>query len=145
MKILSLAALLAAAPLSVHAKGACPAAVKDAVAKAHAGSKIKACKQEKTGDKVQYEVKLKSADGKKIEVDVSPDGAILLTEEEVAASSVPPAVSSAFAARYPKTKATAAEKQTKPDGKIDYEFAFKVKGKKKEATFDEVGAFVSEE
>ena len=49
-----------------------------------------------------------------------------------AVASLPPAVSAAFAARYPKTLATSAEKQTKPDGKVSHELAFKAVGKKEE-------------
>jgi uncharacterized membrane protein YkoI len=145
MKVLLVAVSLIVAPLYAYAKDSCPATVKDAVNKAQAGSKISSCKQEKADGKVQYEVRLKTSDGRKLSLDVAPEGAILLTEEKVAAASVPPAVSAAFAARYPKAKATAAEKQTKPDGKVTYELAFKVKGKRKEATFDESGSFVSEE
>jgi uncharacterized membrane protein YkoI len=106
---------------------------------------MSSCKEEKEDGKVQYEVKLKTAEGKKLSLDVAPEGAILLTEEKVAVASVPPAVSAAFAARYPKATAKAAEKQTKPDGKVSYELAFKAGGKKKEATFDENGTFASDE
>lgn len=132
-------------PSLSFAKSSCPAPVKEAVAKAYPASRVSACKQEKVGGKVQYEVRLKTSEGRKLEVDVAPEGAILLTEEKIAVSALPSAVSAAFAARYPKIKATAAEKQTKADGKSSYELAFKANGKKKEATFDESGNFVSEE
>lgn len=145
MKSYLIAALLVATPLSAYAKGSCPTSVKDAVTKAHAGSQISSCKQEKADGKVQYEVKLKTSDGRKLEIDVAPEGAILLTEEKIPVASLPAAVSAAFAARYPKSKATAAESQTKPDGKVNYELGFKADTKKKEATFDQNGGFVSEE
>jgi uncharacterized membrane protein YkoI len=138
-------AFLAAAPLSAHANDSCPAAVKSAVMKTHAGAAIGSCKQEKVDGKVQYEVNIKTSDGKTLGLDVAPEGAILLTEETVGVASVPAAVGAAFATRYPKVNATAAEKQTKADGKVSYELAFKVKDKAKEATFDEAGNFVSEE
>jgi len=55
-------------------------------------------------------------------------------------------VTAAFEAKYPKTKASKAEKQTKADGTVTYEIAFKdAKGKKHEATFKEDGTFVEEE
>ena len=145
MKALFLAVSLVAAPLCAYANGSCPAAVKAAVDNAHAGSKIRSCKQGKENGKIEYEVKLRTSDGRKLELDVAPEGAILLTEEKIALAAVPPAVSAAFAARYPAAQASAAEKQTKPDGKASYELVFKVKGKKTEATFDESGSFVSEE
>lgn len=144
MKALLVVAVLAA-PLGALAKDSCPPAVKDAVLKAHAGAKTLSCKTEKADGKVQYEVMLKTPDGRSLGLDVSPEGAILLTEEKVPVASVPAAVSAAFAARYPKAKTTAAEKQTKPDGKASYELAFKAKGKRKEATFAEDGSFVGEE
>ncbi len=55
-------------------------------------------------------------------------------------------MTAAFEAKYPKTKASKAEKQTKADGTVTYEIAFKdAKGKKHEATFKEDGTFVEEE
>lgn len=145
IRVVAVAALLACLPLYASAKGSCPEPVKESVSKAQPGSKIVSCKPETLKGKTQYEVKLKTADGKKLEVDAAPDGAILLTEETVAVSSVPEAVSKAFAARYSDAKATRAEKQTAADGKVAYELAWKAAGKKKEATFDANGGFVSEE
>lgn len=144
-RLIPIAALLACASLSAFAKGACPAPVKDAAGKAQPGSKIVSCEQETEKGKTQYEVQLKAADGKKLELDVAPDGAILQTEEKIALASVPEAVSKAFAARYAGAKAARAEKQTAADGKVTYELAWRAKGKKKEATFDAGGVFVGEE
>lgn len=123
----------------------CPSRVKEAIKKAHPGSTMRSCKEENDKGTIQFEVKLKTPEGRKLEVDVRPDGMVLLTEEEIAVAAIPPAVSAAFAARYPAAKATRAEKQTKPDDKVDYELAFTAKGKKMESTFNEKGSFVSEE
>lgn len=138
------AVVLLAVPLSAAAKGSCPAAVKTSVYKAHPDAKIRSCKRETQNGKTQYEVKLRAA-AKRLELDVSPDGAILLTEEKIEAAAVPAVVASAFSARYPQATATMAEKQTAANGKVTYELAFKSGGKTKEATFDSAGAFVSEE
>ena len=132
--VLALAAPAAASP--------CPAVVTDAALHAHAGGVVKACKQETEHGKLQYEVKLALKDGKPIEIDVDPDGTILVTEEYVELAAVPAAVMTAFAAKYPAARATKAEKQTASDGKVTYELAF---GAKKEATFTADGAPVAEE
>jgi hypothetical protein len=123
----------------------CPPAVTAAVQKAHAGATIASCKQEQEKGKTQFEVKLAASTGKGIELDVSPDGTILLTEQYVALGDVPPAVMKAFAAKYGPAKPTKAEMQTAADGTITYEFAFAAGTKKKEATFGADGSFVEEE
>jgi hypothetical protein len=119
----------------------CPQAVLDAAQKAQPGTKVASCKEENERGKTQYEVKLEN----KIELDVSPDGKVLQTEEKVAVESVPKAVSSAFAARYPAAKASKAEKQTKADGSVTWELAFNDAKGKHEATFKADGAFLEEE
>lgn len=121
----------------------CPGPVADTVAKAHPGARVLSCKKEMEKGKPQYEVKLNSK-GTRLELDVSPAGEILQTEEKVPLSSVPVPVLSAFAARYPKAKPSRAEKQTKADGQVTYELAFR-RGRKIEATFDEAGKFVEQE
>ena len=128
------------------AQPACPSAVKDAAQKAYPNSRMTACKQEKEKGKVQYEVKLMTKEEKKLELDISPEGSILLTEESVATGAVPKGVIAAFNAKYPRMEAASADKQTKPDGTVAYEIAFRdAKGKKHEATFKEDGTFVEEE
>jgi len=123
----------------------CPQSVTQAVLKAHAGAVVNACKQETEDGKIQYEVKITLTDGKRAELDVDPEGKILLTEEYVDLAAVPPAVMSAFAAKFPGAKATKAEKQTSADGKMTYELAFGTGAAKKEATFTADGALVEEE
>ncbi|HVT59814.1 MAG TPA: PepSY-like domain-containing protein [Thermoanaerobaculia bacterium] len=144
--MLAVALLLVVPGFALAATAACPAAVKDAALKAYPSAKVTACKEEKEKGKVQYEVKLETKEAKKLELDISPEGTLLLTEEPAALASLPTAVTAAFAAKYPKMKAASADKQTKPDGTVTYEMAWKdAKGKRHEATFKDDGTFVEEE
>jgi len=141
-----LACVLLMTPALAVAKPACPPAVTDAAQKAYPSSKVTACKQETVKGKIQYEVKLTTKEAKQLELDLSPEGSILLTEETIAVDSIPQAVLTAFAAKYPKAKAAGADKQTSPDGTVTYELAWKdAKGKHHEATFKDDGTFVEEE
>ncbi|MDB4952786.1 MAG: putative beta-lactamase-inhibitor-like, PepSY-like [Myxococcales bacterium] len=124
---------------------ACTADVKSAVAKAFPDSTIDRCKAENDHGKNLVEVKLTRKDGSKVEVDVGTDGKILQTEEKIAIDKVPAAVMKAFSTKYPKAKATGAEKQS-AEKSTSYEIAFTVDGGgKKEATFAEDGKFIEEE
>ena len=126
----------------VMAKAACPVPVLGAVEKAYPGSTVSSCMKEKEKDAVQYEVKFETKSEQKLEIDVSPEGSIKLVEGSVVLDSVPKAVISAFKAKYPKAQIKASEKQTKAEGTVTYELAFKDQGKKHEATFKEDGTFV---
>jgi len=139
------AASLMLAVSAVEASHSCPAPVTSAVKKAYPGAKIASCKREKAEGATQYEVRVSRHGLKKTEIDVSPAGEILQTEEQIALKSVPEAVSKGFAGKYPTMKFDRAEKQTKRDGKVTYELAFTDKMKKHEATFSEAGAFIEEE
>jgi hypothetical protein len=119
--------------------------VKDAALKRYPEGRITACGEEGEGRNTQFEVKLTTKDSKAVELDISPQGSLLQTEEKVDVASVPSTVISAFRTKYPSTKATAAEKQTKADGSVTYELGFSFKGKKLEATFGEDGTFRGEE
>jgi hypothetical protein len=123
----------------------CPEKVTEAVLRAHAGAVVSECKQETEDGVVQYEVTIKLKNGKQAELDVDPGGTILMTEEYVELAAVPPAVMTAFAAKFPGVKATNAAKQTAADGKITYELAAGSGDAKKEATFTADGAPVEEE
>ncbi len=131
-------------PLAARAD-TCPAPVTAAIAKAFPKSTVTGCKAEKDKGHDQFEVKLVKDGGGKAEVDVAPDGKILLVEEKIALDQVPAAVKKAFAAKYPKAKAEGAEKQSPTSGTPSYELQFTVDGKRKEATFDEAGKFIEEE
>lgn len=142
----ALAFAMLLAPGLAAAQPACPSPVKEAVQKAYSSSRMTGCKQEKEKGKLQYEVKIMTKEETHLELDVTPDGSILQTEQVVAANSVPQGVMAAFGAKYPKTKPARAEKQTKADGTVTYELAYKdAKGKKHEATFKEDGTFVEQE
>ena len=132
------------APVGAYA-AKCPASVKETALKSYPDAKVASCKEEKERGNKQYEVKLTTKDSKKLELDISPEGSLIQTEEHMDMASVPAAVTAAFQAKYPGTKATKAEKQTKADGTSAYELGFKAKGKKHEATFSEDGTFKEEE
>jgi Putative beta-lactamase-inhibitor-like, PepSY-like len=137
-----LLALLVAAGSVAHAD--CPKPVLDAIAKAFPKASLNRCTAEKEHGRDQFEARLVRGDGAKLEVDLAPDGTILQIEEAIALDKLPAAVTKAFAARYPKGKATGAEKQTA--GKVvTYEIKFDLGAARKEATFDESGKFVEEE
>jgi hypothetical protein len=129
---------------SANPTAACTTDVKTAVAKAFPDSTIDKCKAENDHGKDLIEVKLTRKDGSKVEVDVGTDGKILQTEEKIAMDKVPATVMKAFSAKYPKAKATGAEKQS-AEKATSYEIAFTVDGAKKEATFAEDGKFIEEE
>lgn len=136
--------LLAAVPAYADAPGGCPTAVTTAVMKAFPKSTLGACKAEHEHGKDLFEVKLTKSSGEKVEVDVAPDGTVLQVEEKIAVDALPAAVKKAFAARYPKAKATGAEMQTAGKN-IRYEIAFTADQGRKEATFAADGTFVEEE
>ena len=138
------AVIVVAFPVPVLAAD-CPSSVKSAAVKAHPDAKVVACKMEKEKGNVQYEVKLAGKGGKKLELDISPDGQILLTEEVVPLDTLPAAVLQGFQAKHPGAKPQRAEKQTVADGKISYEIAFQSGTARKEDTFAADGTFVEEE
>ena len=65
-------------------------------------------------------------------------------EQEISASQVPPAVVSAFQAKYPNITPDKWEKENEK-GKTVYEAKFKSNNKDVEAEFDENGKFIEEE
>jgi hypothetical protein len=127
-------------------KPACPAAVTSAVAKAYPDRSLASCKHEVEDGREQFEVRLTRKAGGLLELDVSPDGKILQTEEKVDLKDVPDAVMKAFAAKYPKAKATSAEREVHADGSTYFELGFVGdKGKRQEATFSIDGKLVEVE
>jgi hypothetical protein len=119
----------------------CPTAVKTSISHSFAKSKITKCSAERENGHDQFEVVVEKDGGAVAEVDVAPDGTILQVEEKIPVDQLPKAVTKAFAAKYPKAKAEAAEKQTPAKGAPTYEIKFGGK----EATFAEDGKFVEEE
>ena len=143
-RILFVALCLLAVPVRADEPGRCPAPVIASVDKAVPSVTISACKHERDHGKDIFEVKLTKPVGDRLEVDVAADGTILQVEEPIAVDALPNAVRKAFAAKYPRAKATGANKQTA--GKdVRYEIAFVIDKARKEATFSADGAFVEEE
>jgi hypothetical protein len=142
MKPALLTVALVLAPALAGADTSCPTTVTDAAKKAFPGATITTCKPEDGA----FEVKLETKDKSKIEADFDAKGTLLQTEEVVPLASLPAAVTKAFAAKYPKAKASRAEKMTKmADKSSEYEIAFATAKGNREATFKADGTFVEEE
>ena len=115
-----------------------PAAVTDAFKKAYPNAQIKNASSENEGGKIEWE--LVSTDGAvQRTVTYSPDGKRIETEEVIAATQLPKAVSDALAAKYPKTPLVSAEKVASAAGVITYEVVINQGGKKKAVTIDPTG------
>ena len=89
---------------------ACPTSITDVALKAFPGAKVTKCKQGKD----HFGVHLEKKDGTKAELELSARGDVLVSEDSVALTTVPAAVTKTWTTRYPKLKATQAEKITKP-------------------------------
>ena len=88
-----------------------PKAILDAFKKAYPTAVIKNVAEEKESGKTTWEVE--STDrGMARDLVYNPDGTVVDIEEEVAAASLPPAVTAALKAKYPKAIITKAEKLT---------------------------------
>lgn len=136
----ALAVVVALAPSIAAAD--CPTTVTDVAKKAFPDATISKCVAEKKG----FEVKMQRKDGSLVELDISDKGVVEQIEEVVPVSTVPEAVTRAFAARYPKMTILKAEKQTKAaDKAVSFELSFKTDKGLKEATFKADGTFVEEE
>lgn len=140
MKTMLLTVSLFATTLA-HAETTCPAAVIDAAKKAYPDASITRC----APDEGNYEVKLTKKDKSKIELVITAKGDIEATEEVIAPSTLPEAVTKAFAAKYGKAQILKAEKETRADKSVTYEVAWKAGKSLKEATFKADGTFVEEE
>jgi len=69
-----------------------------------------------------YELAGKGADGKMIEIDVLSDGTIEEVEQEISMDNVPDAVKKLLTKYMPKFKADKAEKSTRTNFEVFYEF-----------------------
>ena len=119
--------------------GDCPAAVTASVTKAHAGAKTLSCGSEKEKGATIYEVKIRTADGKTLEIELNPDGTILVTEERIALGEVPVAVVNALHTAHADAKVSHAERLTSGDGEISYELTYKSGGHEHEMTVSPAG------
>lgn len=129
----------------LSAKTSCPSEVLATADKAYPGVKISSCKLEKEDGKMQYEIRFNTKRLNKTELDISPEGTLIQTEVQIGVRMVPKVVLKGFSEKYPTMKVNRALKQTKEQGGVQYELAFKDKITKHEATFNEDGTFVDEE
>jgi hypothetical protein len=78
-----------------------PKAVADAINARFPGATLTSAEKEPAGEQVVYDIELKH-EGRKFEMDIKEDGAILEIEKEVAAKDLPESVSKSLEAKYPK-------------------------------------------
>ena len=83
--------------------GKVPKPVSAAVAARFPHAKVTDSSSEDETGKLLYELTVRY-DGRRADVTVTPEGAIVLIEETIAAGALPPAVSQALEAKYPKAK-----------------------------------------
>jgi hypothetical protein len=98
-----------AAQAAKPAKLAWPPAVEAAFRKSYPNATVKGVSKEGAAGQTIFEVE--SIDnGRRRDINYSPDGSVVLYEEELKESEVPPAVMGAIKKRYPKAAATALER-----------------------------------
>jgi uncharacterized membrane protein YkoI len=97
-----------------------PAVVKAAADKATPGAHWKKAEKEMEHGKMVYELKGRDAKGKKVKVEVSPDGNQVTVEEKVSLDKVPGAAKAAADKAIPGVTWKAAEQETE-GGKTVYE------------------------
>jgi hypothetical protein len=146
----SLAVMAALAP--AHAKK-CPQQVKSAIDNAYPGAKLESCKsmpgkkgamgKQESGN--HYQAKLDTKDAKEVDLIMTPDGAILVTEEAMAADSVPAVIVTAFESEHPNTKMSSAARQTDSTGAVVFEIAYLDQGNPVDAYYDRNGKKVKED
>jgi hypothetical protein len=141
MKLHAITGLFAAMTLAANVPvlADCPARVTSAVQHAYRNAKMLSCTAEQDEGTMVYEVRIRTTSGKTLEMDVSPDGKILATEEAVAVKSIPPAVLKALLATFLDATITDADRVTYDDGEILYELTFISAGENHEMTVTEAG------
>ena len=117
-----------------------PKPILDAFKKAYPTAVIKGASKETEAGKVQWEVE--STDhGLARDLVYNPDGSVVSIEEEVPAANLPPAVTAALKAKYPKATIKKAEKLMA--GKtLTYELGIEGAGAVKSAEFTPEGKLV---
>ena len=138
------ATLAMAAGVAAHACD-CPAAVTSAVEKAHSSAKTLGCTQEREDGANVYEAKVRTSDGKELELLVGSDGAILETEEKIPAAELPAAVLQALHTKHADATVKKAERLTDGNGEVSFEIAFVSGGRHEELTVTEAGAFIEDD
>jgi hypothetical protein len=134
--------MVAAAPAYAESHVPCntlPAAVLQH-AKLEAGdATVRGCVKDGENGKLTYEVEtLKDGKSKDITLDVS--GTVLEVEQEVAASSLPPAVSDAIAKAAHNSKIGKVESVTREGAIASYETTITSNGQRREVAFSPQGA-----
>jgi len=118
-----------------------PKAIADAFKKSYPNAVIKNAAKETEGGKTVWEVE-STDNGLARDLVYNPDGTVVDIEEEVPAASLPPAVTTALKAKFPKATITKAEKLFK--GKVmTYEMTITGAGDVKAAEFTPEGKFVA--
>jgi hypothetical protein len=120
--------------------GACPPNVSAAVTREHPDATQKACEAERKNGSGIFEVTLEMRDGSIQEMELSPDGEILVVEEVIAVTALPKSVADAFAQRYPDARPERVERITPRGRPPTFEIAFGENA----ATFGDDGAFIDE-
>ena len=117
-----------------------PTPIVDAFKKAYPNAVIKNAAKETEGGKTVWEVE-STDNGLARDLVYNPDGTVVDIEEEVPVASLPPAVTAALKAKFPKAAITKAEKLFK--GKVmTYEMTITGAGGVKAAEFTPEGKFV---
>ena len=137
------AGLTAGGVAQTPGKPMAPAAIDAAFKKAYPNATIKNVMKETLDGKTVYEVE--SVDnGKGRNIDYSPDGSVVVIEEELTEAEFPPAVAAAIAKRYPKATITLREKLTITKGSVvQYEAELNGAGGVTEAVLTVDGKWVS--
>lgn len=114
-----------------------PAAVLAAFTKAYPKAMIKWCSKETSKGQTVYEIV--SLEGKaRRDIIFSADGALILAEESMDVSEMPPGVKAALDKKFPGAKILRSEKVTK-GSVVGYEFQIKHNRKTTEVVFDSMG------
>jgi hypothetical protein len=104
--------------------------VSEAASKVSPGASIVSCERER--GKIQFAVELKAAPSKVLELDMTPEGVVLLIEEPVSVDTIPAPVRAGFALKSPDTKPTPGRAaDASAGGAVTYELAFVEGGRKR--------------
>lgn len=105
-------------------------------------SKFPAAKEVKWGKESakEYEAEFK-LNGNNVSANFKTDGSWVETETEINVADMPAAVTAAITKKYPGATISMAEKTEQPGGKVLYETAIKVNGKKKSVELNPDGSF----
>jgi uncharacterized membrane protein YkoI len=108
-----------------------PAAVQKTADEQSKGGTVKGYSSETEDGKLQYEVQL-TVSGHSKDVSISPEGAVLEVEEEVALDKLPAEVREGLQKKAGAGKITKVESLTKQDKLVAYEAQVRTNGKKSE-------------